>query len=103
MSDSGVPIERIADLVGHAGGSRVTEQVYRHQMAAIGQNLDAVSEASERVGRKDWVPMVQGAAFSLIVNAAVPQHVVQMLLMTARGLAHLFGLPGMPPTLPPHA
>lgn len=35
MSDSGVPIERIADLVGHAGGSRVTEQIYRHQLRPV--------------------------------------------------------------------
>lgn len=35
MSDSGVPIERIADLVGHAGGSRVTEQVYRQQLRPV--------------------------------------------------------------------
>lgn len=31
MSDQGVPIETIADLVGHAGTS-VTEAVYRHQL-----------------------------------------------------------------------
>ena len=35
MSDHGVPIEQIADLVGHAGGSRVTEQVYRHQIRPV--------------------------------------------------------------------
>lgn len=35
MSDQGVPIEKIADLVGHAGGSRVTEQVYRHQLRTV--------------------------------------------------------------------
>lgn len=35
MSDSGVPIERIADLLGHAGGSRVTEEVYRHQIRPV--------------------------------------------------------------------
>jgi site-specific recombinase XerD len=29
MSDSGVPLERIADLVGHTGGSRVTKLIYR--------------------------------------------------------------------------
>lgn len=32
MSDSGVAIEEIARLVGHSGGSRVTETVYRHQI-----------------------------------------------------------------------
>lgn len=31
MSDNGVPIETIADLVGHAG-TRVTEAVYRLQL-----------------------------------------------------------------------
>ncbi|MFF4193335.1 hypothetical protein [Nonomuraea sp. NPDC001831] len=31
MSDQGVPIETIADLVGHAGTS-ATSAVYRHQI-----------------------------------------------------------------------
>jgi hypothetical protein len=31
-SDSGVPIENLARLVGHAGGSAVTETVYRKQI-----------------------------------------------------------------------
>jgi hypothetical protein len=34
MSDSGVPIETIADLVGHAG-TAVTEKVYRHQLRPV--------------------------------------------------------------------
>ncbi|GAA1684498.1 hypothetical protein GCM10009733_096420 [Nonomuraea maheshkhaliensis] len=34
MSDQGVPIETIADLVGHAGTS-VTEKVYRHQLRPV--------------------------------------------------------------------
>ncbi|WP_197038942.1 site-specific integrase [Herbidospora cretacea] len=34
MSDQGVPIETIADLVGHAGTS-VTEEVYRHQLRPV--------------------------------------------------------------------
>jgi integrase len=34
MSDNEVPIETIADLVGHAG-TRVTEQVYRHQLKPV--------------------------------------------------------------------
>jgi integrase len=45
MSDSGVPIERIADLVGHAGGSRVTEQVYRMQLRPV---LTEGAEVMER-------------------------------------------------------
>src|ERR1022692_568482 len=35
LSDSGVPIENIARLVGHAGGSEVTEKVYRHQIRPV--------------------------------------------------------------------
>lgn len=34
LSDSGVPIEQIADLCGHAGTS-VTESVYRHQLRPV--------------------------------------------------------------------
>jgi site-specific recombinase XerD len=34
MSDNGVPIETIADLVGHAS-TAVTEEVYRHQLRPV--------------------------------------------------------------------
>ena len=66
------------------------------QISSIEEKLGELAEASKRVGRKDWVLMVEGAAVSLIVNAAVPQHVViqTMLLMIAHGLGHLFGLGG---------
>lgn len=35
LSDSGVPIENIARLVGHTGGSDVTETVYRQQIRPV--------------------------------------------------------------------
>jgi integrase len=35
MSDSGVPIEEIARLVGHAGGSSVTERVCRMELRPV--------------------------------------------------------------------
>src|SRR6476646_7504584 len=35
LSDAGVPIEQIARLVGHTGGSTVTETVYRKQLRPI--------------------------------------------------------------------
>lgn len=35
LSDSGVPIENIAQLAGHAGGSEVTETVYRKQIRPV--------------------------------------------------------------------
>jgi hypothetical protein len=34
MSDSGMSLEEIADLVGHAGPT-VTEKVYRHQLRPV--------------------------------------------------------------------
>jgi len=45
MSDSGVSIETIADLCGHAG-TAVTEEVYRHQLKPVitkgAQTINAV-------------------------------------------------------------
>lgn len=35
LSDSGMPIDEIAKLVGHAGGSSVTERVYRKQLRPV--------------------------------------------------------------------
>ncbi|MGH9102509.1 MAG: site-specific integrase, partial [Acidimicrobiales bacterium] len=32
LSDAGVPLEQIADVLGHAPGSRMTAGVYRHQI-----------------------------------------------------------------------
>lgn len=34
LSSSGVPVERIADLVGHTS-NRTTETVYRHQLRPV--------------------------------------------------------------------
>ena len=74
------------------------------QVSGIEEKLGELTEASKRVGRRDWVLIVEGAAVSLIVNATVPQHVVvqTMLLMIARGLGHLFGR-GVPPASPAQA
>jgi site-specific recombinase XerD len=46
LSDSGVPIENIARLVGHAGGSEVTETVYRKQIRPV---LLEGAEAMDRI------------------------------------------------------
>jgi site-specific recombinase XerD len=35
LSDAGVAIEQIARLVGHSGGSKVTESVYRKQLRPV--------------------------------------------------------------------
>jgi integrase len=46
LSDSGVPVENIARLVGHAGGSEVTETVYRKQIRPV---LLEGAEAMDRI------------------------------------------------------
>jgi len=46
LSDSGVPVENIARLVGHAGGSEVTETVYRKQIRPV---LIEGAEAMDRI------------------------------------------------------
>jgi len=45
MSDSGVPVEEIARLAGHAS-SRTTELVYRHQLKPI---MEKGAEAMDRL------------------------------------------------------
>lgn len=56
MSDAKVPIERIADLIGHAGGSRVTEQIYRQQIRPVltegAEIMDQVLKPKRRVVRR---------------------------------------------------
>ncbi|MGO8725441.1 MAG: hypothetical protein ACLQK8_01790 [Streptosporangiaceae bacterium] len=48
--------------------------------------------------------LLYGAAFGMIVNDAVPAHVVQgIIAMIIHGLGHLLGLGGVPPALPPQA
>ena len=46
LSDEGVPIEQIARLLGHSGGSKVTEAVYRKQLRPI---IDEGATAKDRV------------------------------------------------------
>ncbi len=46
LSDARVPIEQIARLVGHSGGTSVTERVYRHQISPV---LDEGTTAMDRL------------------------------------------------------
>jgi hypothetical protein len=51
LSDRGVPIEQIARLVGHTGGSAVTETVYRKQLRpVIDDGVVAMNELFPRIG-----------------------------------------------------
>ncbi len=56
LSDSGVPLEDIADLCGHAGTS-VTEKVYRHQLRLV---LLGGSVVMDRIFADDNRPAEQG-------------------------------------------
>ncbi|WP_219502058.1 site-specific integrase [Nonomuraea ceibae] len=51
LSADGVPIEQIARLIGHAGGSAVTEKVYRQQIRPVMQEgaalMDRIFPAAE--------------------------------------------------------
>jgi site-specific recombinase XerD len=57
LSDSGVSIEEIAPLVGHKGGSAVTEKVYRKQLRPVIQTgataMDGLFAASASGGPID--------------------------------------------------
>ena len=62
MSDNGVPIETIADLVGHAS-TAVTEEVYRHQLKPVitkgAETMNTIFSAAEpsQVRVRQWLPV----------------------------------------------
>jgi hypothetical protein len=84
--------------------ARANPELTEDQISAIGEKLDYLKEAADRVGKKDWRVLLYGAAFGLILNDTVPPHVVQGIITTMiTGLGHIFGLGGPPPALPPQA
>jgi hypothetical protein len=56
LPDEGVPIEQIARLIGHVGGSKVTDAVYRKQLRPV---IDEGATAMNRV-----FPVVRGRSYS---------------------------------------
>ncbi len=50
MSDAGVPIERISQLVGHSSGTSVTEAVYRKQIRPV---ITEGAEVMDRIFPRD--------------------------------------------------
>ena len=80
---------------------RKTFELTTGQMAGIEDKLADLGEAGKRVGRKDWLTMLYGAAFGMIVNDLVPPDVVQHILsMAATGVAHLLGIGGPQGAIP---
>ncbi len=55
LPDEGVPIEQIARLIGHVGGSKVTDAVYRKQLRPV---IDEGATAMNRV-----FPVVRGRSY----------------------------------------
>jgi hypothetical protein len=68
MSEHGVPIEQIAGLVGHAGGSRVTELVYRQRTRPVLVNGAEVMDTVFGTPRKRRRVVRPGAASGVIVT-----------------------------------
>jgi hypothetical protein len=80
-------------LVGRMASSPWT----RSPCAAIGQAVEELKEASERVGRKDWKLMFYGAFVSLGLAQALSSGVVDVVFRLAvEGLSHIFGAGGTP-------
>lgn len=69
-------------------------------VSEIEDRLEHLEKASERVGRKDWVMMFNGAITSLILSDFLPAQTVEHIIMMAvQGLGHLFGMGGPPQLL----
>jgi hypothetical protein len=68
----------------------------------VDARLEHVEEASKRMGRKDWITVLNGAVFSLILaDLITPDTAQNVILMALHGIGHLFGVGGPPPHLPP--
>jgi hypothetical protein len=83
---------------------RAIPELTKGQIKGIEQRLDDLKGAGERVGKRDWLVMLYGNAFGMLINDAVSGHVVETILNAAlRGVAHLFGVGAPPLILPPGA
>jgi hypothetical protein len=68
------------------------------QMERIEEKLNEATEASKRMGRKDWLLLFSGTIFNLIVTDIVTPGVAEHIFtMTVHGLMHLFTRGSVPP------
>jgi hypothetical protein len=71
------------------------------QLAQINEELKKVAEASERMGRKDWLIYFLGTITALVMTATVAAPVGEhIFIIVIHGLAHLFNGEGGPPQIP---
>jgi hypothetical protein len=76
-----------------------TPELASAPVSEIETRLEHLENASERVGRKDWLMMFNGAITSLILSDLLPAQTAQhIIVMAVQGLGHLFGM-GTPPHL----
>lgn len=81
---------------------QVSEQfeLTNEQMAQVNEKLDELSEASTRMGRKDWLIIALGTIAALIITATVlPGIGEHILAMIIHGLGHLFTGGNEPPRI----
>jgi hypothetical protein len=96
QADIAAQLRQIKELV------RNTYSLSEEQMRSVEAKLDNIEAAAGRIGRKDWLLLLYGSMFSVIVTELLPPGAVQSILeMALHGLAHLFDVGGIPPQLPP--
>jgi hypothetical protein len=70
------------------------------QIADLGEKFDEATEASTRMGRKDWIIYFLGTITTLIITATVVGGVgEQIMTMVIHGLGHLFPGGNEPPQI----
>jgi hypothetical protein len=80
---------------------RTSGELTNEQISQVDARLDHAEEASERIGRKDWLMMVTGSILGLVLTDTVtPQVAGHIFTLVVQGLNHLFGYGGPPPQLP---
>ena len=73
------------------------------QIAQVNERLDEVAEASERMGRKDWLIYFLGTITALIIAATITSGMGDHIFTTViQGIAHMFIGGTEPPPLPPN-
>ena len=75
-------------------------QLTAEQIAHVEERLAEAAEATERMGRKDWLLLFGGTIFNLIVTDTITPGVAGHIFTTVvQGLIHLFTGAGGPPQI----